>query len=165
MAQIRLGDDSDLADAANVDLELVPGAVGLTAAENAAEQKSLARSSLIAKSMTAVLTLCLLILWPMPMYGSGYVFSKKFFTGWVVVGILWLFCSAGAVGVYPLWEGRASMAHTFRGIVRDLQGKGRPARRVSMLEGMGEREREGSVGVVVGEEKGVVGTVVEKSEE
>ena len=22
------------------------------------------------------------------------VFSRKFFTGWVVVGILWLFCSA-----------------------------------------------------------------------
>ena len=65
-------------------------------------------------------------LWPMPMYGSGYVFSKEFFTGWVVVGILWLFCSTFCVGLYPLWEGRHSMAHTFKGIVRDLTGKGKP---------------------------------------
>ena len=29
----------------------------------------------------------------MPMFGSAYVFSKPFFTGWVVVGILWIFFS------------------------------------------------------------------------
>lgn len=62
----------------------------------------------------------------MPLYGSGYVFSKKFFTGWVVVGILWLFCSCFCVGLYPLWEGRHSMSNTFRGIARDLTGKGKP---------------------------------------
>lgn len=62
----------------------------------------------------------------MPMYGSGYVFSKKFFTGWVSVGILWLFCSAFCVGLYPLFEGRHSMVHTLRGIVRDLTGRGKP---------------------------------------
>ncbi|KAL8735039.1 MAG: hypothetical protein Q9181_002977 [Wetmoreana brouardii] len=126
MAMIRLGDDSDVAAMANVDLELIPGANDVSEAELLAEKDKLKRASVIAKTMTAVLTLALLVLWPMPMYGTSYVFSKKFFTGWVSVGILWLFCSTFCVGLYPLWEGRHSMAHTFKGIVKDLSGRGKP---------------------------------------
>lgn len=123
MAAIRLANDEDIAAAADTDLEQIPGVIGLSGAESELEQKKLKRASLIAKSMTGVLTIALLILWPMPMYGSGYIFSKKFFTGWVSVGILWLFCSSFAVGLFPLWEGRHSMASTFKGIIRDLSGK------------------------------------------
>ena len=124
MAAIRLGNDEDIAAAAHTDLEAIPGVIGMTAAESELEQQKLNRASIIAKSMTGFLTIALLILWPMPMYGSAYIFSKKFFTGWVSVGILWLFCSAFAVGLFPLWEGRHSMANTFMGIVRDLSGRG-----------------------------------------
>ncbi|KAL8658044.1 MAG: hypothetical protein Q9226_001333 [Calogaya cf. arnoldii] len=143
MALIRLGDDSDVAAMADVDLELIPGAIGATPEETAAEREKLRRASIIAKTMTGILTLALLILWPMPLYGTGYVFSKKFFTGWVVVGILWLFCSTFCVGLYPLWEGRHSMANTFRGIARDLTGKGKPrmqGRTVELDEKGGEYE-------------------------
>ncbi|KAL8944114.1 MAG: hypothetical protein Q9211_000705 [Gyalolechia sp. 1 TL-2023] len=126
MAMIRLGDDSDVAAAARVDLELIPGAADVSDAELLAEKTKLKRASLIAKTMTGVLTLALLVFWPMPMYGTGYIFSKKFFTGWVSVGIIWLFCSTFCVGIYPLIEGRHSMAQTFKGIVRDVTGKGKP---------------------------------------
>jgi hypothetical protein len=88
MAAIRRGDDHDLAAEADVDLELVPGASRGSEAEEVIEQRKLLRASTIAKTMTVILTLALLVLWPMPMYGSGYVFSEKFFTGWVVVGII-----------------------------------------------------------------------------
>lgn len=67
------------------------------AAESELEQKKLKRASIIANSMTGVLTIALFILWPMPLYGSEYIFSKKFFTDWVSVGMLWLFCSSLAV--------------------------------------------------------------------
>jgi Na+/proline symporter len=83
MALIRRGDDHDLATAAGMDLELVPGETNMSEAESRDEQQKLKRASKIAKSMTVILALSLLILWPMPMYGSGYIFSKKFFTGWV----------------------------------------------------------------------------------
>ena len=107
MLNIRLGDDKDLAESANLDLECIPGrTIGLSAEEEAAEQAKLKRSGKIAGSMTVFLTVALLLLWPIPMYGSGYVFSKPFFTGWVVVGIIWIFFSLGCVGIYPLWEGR-----------------------------------------------------------
>ncbi|MCJ1479565.1 hypothetical protein MMC13_008251 [Lambiella insularis] len=132
MAMIRLADDTPIARSASVDLEAIPDGhviasnptiMGLNPEESAKETAMLSRASIIAKSLTAIMTIALLVLWPMPMYGSGYVFSKQFFTGWVSMGILWLFCSAGAVGVYPLWEGRHSIAHTFRGIRRDLTGR------------------------------------------
>ena len=159
MLLIRLGDDTDIANSEHVDLELVPGrAAGLSDADIEAEQAQLKKSGRIAQTMTVVLTLALLILWPMPMYGSGYIFSKPFFTGWVVVGILWLFFSAFCVGLYPLWEGRGSMAHTFKAIFRELSGKGRAPRHATVVEG---QESEGSGTPPV---KGVSEKVVEKSE-
>ncbi len=145
MAQIRLANDDELV---TPDPELPPSSVSPSPAtyplpepstpSSTTEQSKLARASTIAKTLTASMTLALLVLWPMPLYGSGYVFSKRFFTGWVVVGILWLFFSAFCVGLYPLWEGRKSMAHTFRGIVRDLKGGSGAAvkgRRGTVLEG------------------------------
>ena len=163
MALIRLGDDSDVAADAHVDLELVPGVSTNSEEQNQKEKATLDRASIIAKSLTAFLTVALLVLWPMPMYGSSYVFSGKFFTGWVSVGILWLFCSSFCVGLYPLWEGRHSMAHTFKGIVADIRGRGKPtaqSRRSHVVE-----ESEGSDSGHVGDEKESASPVVEKGDE
>jgi urea-proton symporter len=57
------------------------------------------------------------------MYGSGYVFSKSFFTGWVVVGIMWLFFSSFCVGLFPLWQGRKTAVHTVKSMFLDATGK------------------------------------------
>lgn len=137
MKQIRLVDDSDVTAAAHLDLESVVGRHSeLTAEAEAIEQAKLFRASKIAKYTTAAMTLILLILWPMPLYGSGYVFSVKFFSGWVIVGIIWLMCSTMAVGVYPLWEGRHSLKHTFTEIAKDITGKRRkPVGRAEVVEG------------------------------
>ena len=95
----------------------------------------------------------------MPMYGTGYVFSKKFFTGWVSVGILWLFCSAFCVGLYPLWEGRTSMKHTFTELVKDLAGKGKPVMHGRTIE-IDEKESDGEGTPVKGKgEKGPAAVV------
>ncbi|KAF2839223.1 urea active transporter [Patellaria atrata CBS 101060] len=140
MKAIRRGDDHDLAAAAHVDLELVPGGVH-SESDEAEEQAKLKKASRFARILTVVMTLCLLVLWPMPMYGSGYIFSKKFFTGWVVVGIMWLFFSSFCVGIYPLWEGRATSARTFKAIFLDITGKRKPGRvthgEVREVEGSG----------------------------
>ena len=151
MAAIRLGDDTDIAHAASTDLESIPGTqTVLDAQMSEKEQAKLQRASLIAKSMTVFMTVALLVLWPMPMYGSGYVFSRKFFTGWVVVGILWIFGSLGCVGLYPLWEGRKSLVRVGRGIMLDLRGgKGTVVRgeitRESVSSGEVEQEKDGGL--------------------
>jgi len=134
MKAIRKGDDHDIADEAHVDLELVPGE-NRTATDEEAEQAKLYKASRIARWMTVFMTLALLVLWPMPMYGSGYIFSKKFFTGWVSVGILWMFFSSFCVGLYPLWEGRATSIRTFKRIYLDITGQKKPPTRGMVIEG------------------------------
>ena len=128
MKEIRKADDHDIAAAAKEDLELIPGQVSAGEEAEAEEQRKLLKASTIAKTMTVILTLALLILWPMPMYGTGYVFSEKFFTGWVVVGIMWIFVSVFCVGIYPIWEGRHSLKHNLVAIFKDITGKEHPGK-------------------------------------
>ncbi|QKX53391.1 uncharacterized protein TRUGW13939_00470 [Talaromyces rugulosus] len=125
MRNIRKVDDSDVAAAAHVDLEMIPGETSHPEDMTATEKQKLDKAAFWARTLTVIMTLCLLILWPMPMYGSGYVFSKKFFTGWVVVGILWLFCTAFGVVLFPLYEGRASIVRVVRMMALDAMVKGR----------------------------------------
>ncbi|KAI3321582.1 Na+/solute symporter [Xylariaceae sp. AK1471] len=126
MMQIRRGDDHDLADVAGVDLETTAGGHVETSDEFEDEQTKLLRASKISKWTTVGLTLAFLVLWPFPMYGSSYVFSKPFFTGWVTVGIIWIFGSLGAVGLFPIFEGRHTLKHTFKSIFLDLSGRKHP---------------------------------------
>lgn len=121
MRAIRKADDHDVAAEAHIDLSLVPGETPLTSSEQ--EQRSLARAAKIARTITVIMTLILLIIWPFPMFASKYVFSKTFFAGWVGVGIAWLFFSSFCVAVFPVWEGRSSIAHTAKCIWRDITGK------------------------------------------
>ncbi|KAK8195238.1 putative sodium/proline symporter [Phyllosticta capitalensis] len=61
----------------------------------------------------AALCVSLCLLWPIPMYGSHYIFSKPFFRGWIVVVFLWAFFAAITITCYPIYEGRASIARFF----------------------------------------------------
>jgi urea-proton symporter len=143
MKAIKKADDSDLASAAHMDLESIPGERRASVDETEAEERMLIKAGKTARYLTLFLTVALLILWPMPMYGSGYVFSKPFFRGWVVVGILWLICSAMAVCVYPLYESRSTMVRTFKSIVADLSGKKKLSRTIA-TEGESPLEKDGA---------------------
>ncbi|EME46110.1 hypothetical protein DOTSEDRAFT_148063 [Dothistroma septosporum NZE10] len=125
MTMIRKGDDTDLAATTDMDIEQVPGH-SCPERQEAAEQQKLQKAAKFARILTVFLAVSLLVLWPMPMYGSGYIFSKNFFTGWVSVGILWLFCSSFCVGLYPLWEGRGTSLRTIKAIYKDITGQGKP---------------------------------------
>lgn len=120
MRAIRKVDDTDVAAAAHIDLELIPGE---TIDQTEEETRKLNKASFYSRTLTVIMTVCLLILWPIPMYGSSYVFSKKFFTGWVVVGIIWIFGTAFGVVVFPLYEGRDRIVRTVRMMVLDAMGK------------------------------------------
>lgn len=80
----------------------------------------LKRNLKIARIVATVLTICLTIIWPWPMYGSSYIFSKEFFTFWVIIGILWLSFSFTIVSIYPLVENRRAIVSICRKIYIDL---------------------------------------------
>ncbi|KAH9987838.1 Sodium:solute symporter family-domain-containing protein [Xylariaceae sp. FL0662B] len=115
MAAIKQADDIDPSTISG-GVEAAPTTEFVPAAPET-ETKKLNKASHIAKALTIFMALAFIIIWPMPMYGSGYVFSKPFFTGWVVVGIIWLFGSSFAVGIFPLWEGRDSMIRVAKGLL------------------------------------------------
>lgn len=87
------------------------------------EARNLGRASRIAGYICLFLTWAFIIMWPMPMYGTSYIFSKRFFTGWIVVGFIWIFFTGFVVIVYPLWEGRKQIAFTMKGIYWDVSGQ------------------------------------------
>ncbi|KAJ6014835.1 hypothetical protein N7540_009426 [Penicillium herquei] len=51
------------------------------------------------------------VLWPLPMYGSRYIFGKEFFVAWVVVGIIWLWGTMLIAIFYPLLDGGFQQIH------------------------------------------------------
>jgi Na+/proline symporter len=120
MESIRRADDSGTTAEASIDLELVPGTSNPREMVALDEKAMLKHASKTAKAFTAGMTLVLLILWPIPLYASGYVFSKRFFTGWVVAGIMWLFFSFCCVGLFPLWQGRQGLIATLKAIKLDF---------------------------------------------
>lgn len=119
----------------------------------ATEQATLNKYSKIAKIISVFTLLIFIILWPMPMYGTGYIFSKKFFTGWVVVGIIWLFLSLTLVGLLPLWESRVGIFETARGMYWDATGRSHKVRQWLAETEEREAENQESAGgeILVGE--------------
>lgn len=123
MAAIKQGDDADVSAVLEGGLESGSDrSPGFTLVAPEQDMAKLNKASRLAKWLTVVMAVSFLVLWPMPMYGSGYVFSKPFFTGWVTVGIIWIFGSSGAVGLFPLWEGRHSIVRVAKGMLGMRKG-------------------------------------------
>ncbi|KAI8807926.1 Sodium:solute symporter family-domain-containing protein [Cladochytrium replicatum] len=85
----------------------------------------LAAAAKFAYWSSLVLTFVLIILWPIPMYFSNYVFSSGFFTGWVVVGFTWAWIASITIIGLPLWESRDGFGRMVAGIWADITGKRR----------------------------------------
>lgn len=79
MKLIRRGDDSEIIRRASIEPDQVHEQVDYT--NDAKEQAHLNRAAKIARIMTVLMTFAFLVLWPMPLYGTGYIFSRSFFTG------------------------------------------------------------------------------------
>jgi len=66
------------------------------------------------------LTLILLILIPLPLFGASTIYSVKSLGVWVIVGMIWTFGAAFTVVIYPLWESRREIMLVGKGIIKDI---------------------------------------------
>ena len=64
-----------------------------------------------------ILTIILAIAWPIPMYISNYVFSEKFFLGWVCLAFVWSIIGTVVIIVLPIAESRKELLQMWRKIV------------------------------------------------
>jgi hypothetical protein len=87
------------------------------------DPKTLRRAFKLACMSAFVMTFILDFLLPMPMFFSGYIFSKGFFTGWVVVSFIWVFASSAISCLLPIWETRGSFGTFARKVTADFGRK------------------------------------------
>lgn len=84
--------------------------------------KHLYRWLKIAIAIFITIVLVMWVLWPMPLW-RNYIFTKSFFSGWVVVSIMFQFLAFFLVVVYPVWDGRYELAKAFFGVKKSLFDK------------------------------------------
>ena len=70
-----------------------------------------------------ILTFVMDFLLPMPMFFSHYVFSKGFFTAWVVISFIWVFASTAISVVLPVVETAGFLKQFARDIFGGKMGK------------------------------------------
>ncbi|KAL4760991.1 sodium:solute symporter family protein [Aspergillus foveolatus] len=90
--------------------------------------KALQKTFVMAIVVSAVLSLIMDIVIPIPMFLSHYIFSKGFFTAWVIISFLWVFAAFFLCGILPVVETRRFWAMLFkrmfgRKVVLDAQGQ------------------------------------------
>ena len=73
--------------------------------------------------IVTVFVLFFLILFPIPLYGLKYIFTKRFFRGYIIVTFLWVFFSVFVVTVYPIWESRVSIVQLFKKVLLRQTGE------------------------------------------
>ena len=62
-----------------------------------------------------ILTLIVIIFWPMPLYFSGYVFDFGFYGLWVGIAIVWVTTASAFIIGLPIIESRHGFAKVFSG--------------------------------------------------
>ncbi|KAJ7668024.1 solute symporter family transporter [Mycena rosella] len=89
------------------------------------EPSKLKRAFRLAWIASALITFILDFLIPIPMFLSHYIFSQRFFTAWVVISFIWVFCSAAISTVLPIVEALSFFKELAGNIRVDLGTKGR----------------------------------------
>ncbi|KAL2864061.1 sodium:solute symporter family protein [Aspergillus lucknowensis] len=80
------------------------------------DPKSLQKTFVMAVIVSTVLSTIMDIIIPIPMFLTHYVFSRPFFTAWVVISFLWVFVAFFLCGVLPIVETRKFWAAVLKRI-------------------------------------------------
>lgn len=72
----------------------------------------------IATGASIFILLITWVVWPLPLY-RDWIFTAAYFKGYVTVGLIWVYSTLIIIGLYPIYDGRHSIAKVFRGVYRD----------------------------------------------
>ena len=82
------------------------------AAEDEATLKTAYKHSLVGGGL---LTIICVVIWPLPLYFSGYVFDIGFYGFWVSIAIVWVSIAAFTIICMPIYEARKGFAKVLGG--------------------------------------------------
>lgn len=60
----------------------------------------------------------MIILIPLPLFFAETIFGVHGLEAYVIIGIIWAFCSAIMVVIYPLYESRIALLMVLKGLVK-----------------------------------------------
>lgn len=72
-------------------------------------ERIMRKASFLSKRVGFGLASLIVVLWPAPLYLTGYVFTEEAFTVWVWLALAWAAGAAGTVIILPLVEARSSI--------------------------------------------------------
>lgn len=75
----------------------------------------------LAWAANAIFILVAVILVPFALFGTAYVYSRSFFTGWVVVSFIWVWVSMTICVIYPVVESTGALGEISTGLWRDVK--------------------------------------------
>ncbi|KAL2444764.1 putative urea active transporter 1 [Exophiala dermatitidis] len=94
--------------------------------------KALQRTFMMALVLSTVLSITMDVIIPIPMFLSHYIYSKAFFTFYVVISFIWVFAAFGLCGILPVWETR----RFWREFVAEVFGGSSSTTRTTVVDGV-----------------------------
>ena len=85
--------------------------------EKETNEESLKNASKFSMRYGLTLTLILVVVWPIPLFLSNYVFTETVYHVWIWVAILWAATAGSLVWALPIIQSRSGIAHVLKNIV------------------------------------------------
>jgi len=84
-------------------------------ASRAQDEETLKKAYKFSLKGGGILTIICVVLWPLPLYFSGYVFDLGFYTMWVGIAIVWVSIASFCIICIPIYEAREGFSQVFSG--------------------------------------------------
>jgi hypothetical protein len=81
----------------------------------AADEATLKKAYHFSLKGGGILTIICVVVWPLPLYFSGYVFDIGFYGFWVSIAIVWVSIAAFTIICMPIYEARKGFAKVLGG--------------------------------------------------
>jgi Na+/proline symporter len=89
--------------------------VEITATQETEDEETLKKAFKFSVRGGGIMALILIIVWPMPLIASGYVFELGSYTVWVAISVIWVSIASAIIIFLPLIEAREGIAKVFSG--------------------------------------------------
>lgn len=100
-ANFIVGDDASPKEAAAMEVDVE-------------DAETLRKALKFTQIVALVIFVAIILLFPLPLYGTNYIFSKAFFRGWIVVLFIWLILAACFITFYPIFESRETLLYLMK---------------------------------------------------
>ena len=89
--------------------------VEITATQQEEDEETLKKAFKFSVRGGGIMALILIIVWPMPLIASGYVFELGSYTVWVAISVIWVSIASAIIIFLPIIEARKGIAQVFSG--------------------------------------------------